>query len=93
MTFVDLWSRHIWVLFAKRKSDIEHLYQSWKEEVRAFFKVKIDTILFGEGWPRFFITDGGGEYTGLEFEAQLKAEGTFHQMTTPDTPESNGIGK
>ena len=31
--FVDLWSRHIWVLFAKRKSDVEHLYQSWKEEV------------------------------------------------------------
>jgi len=81
------------VLFAKRKSDVEQLYQAWKLEVQAFFKTEIDTILFGEGWTRFFITDGGGKYMGKEFEAKLKAEGTFHQTTAPDTLESNRLGE
>jgi transposase InsO family protein len=93
VTFIDVWSRGIWVLFAKKKSDVEKLYDAWKAEVQAFFKAEIGTLTLGDGWTCFFITDGGGEYAGKEFEARLKSEGVTHQTTTPDTPESNGIGE
>ena len=91
VTFIDVWSRHIWVLFAKKKSDIEELYEKWKAEMKAFFKVEIGTILFGETWTRFLMTDSSGEFTSDTFEEKLKSKGVFHQTTTPDTLESNGM--
>ena len=93
MTFTDVWSRHPWVLFAKHKSDVEKIYETWKTETQTFFRTELGIIHFGKGWIRFLITDGGGEYGRKEFEAKLKADGIFHQTTTPDTPESNGIAE
>jgi transposase InsO family protein len=93
VTFVDVWSRGIWVLFAKRKSDVEKLYDTWKAEMQVFFKAEIGTLTLGEGWTRFFITDGGREYARKEFKAKLKAQGVVHQTTPPDTPELNGLGE
>jgi transposase InsO family protein len=38
-----------------------------------------------------FRTDGGGEYTSKKFAEYLKSEGILKEMTTPYTPQSNGI--
>lgn len=38
-------------------------------------------------------TDNGGEFTSKEFEAYLTAEGVCHELTTPKTPEQNGVAE
>ena len=35
-------------------------------------------------------TDGGGEYTSLEFENFCKEEGIIHEVMAPYTPQHNG---
>ena len=75
---MDVWSRHVWVSFAKKKSDVEMLYERWKTEMQTFFRSNVNAISLGPGWTRFFITDGGGEYTSASFEARLKRDGVVH---------------
>ncbi|GAU38979.1 hypothetical protein TSUD_378550 [Trifolium subterraneum] len=36
-------------------------------------------------------TDGGGEYTSKEFENYCKYQGIIHEVTTPYTPQHNGL--
>ena len=38
-------------------------------------------------------TDNGGEYTSTDFEAYLKTEGVWHELTVPKTTEQNGVAE
>jgi len=40
---------------------------------------------------KWFRTDGGGEYTSKKFAEYRKSEGILNVMTTPYTPQSNGV--
>jgi len=44
----------------------------------------------GEQGKRFR-TDGWGEYTSKKFAEYLKSAGILEEMTTPYTPQSNGV--
>jgi transposase InsO family protein len=36
-------------------------------------------------------TDGGGEYTSRYFESYCTSQGIIHEVTTPYTPQHNGL--
>ena len=38
-------------------------------------------------------SDGGGEYTGRELGKYLEEKGIQHEITTPDTPQHNGVAE
>jgi GAG-pre-integrase domain len=38
-------------------------------------------------------SDGGGEYTGGELAKYLEERGIQHEITTPDTPQHNGVAE
>lgn len=40
-----------------------------------------------------FTTDGGGEYTSVEFAQFCEKERIEHEIITPYTPQHNGIAK
>ncbi|GAU33536.1 hypothetical protein TSUD_143290 [Trifolium subterraneum] len=42
---------------------------------------------------KVLITDGGGEYTSKEFENYCKDQGIIHEVTTPYTPQHNGLAE
>lgn len=41
-------------------------------------------------WPRFFRSDGGGEYEAGRLQEFLASRGITHERTTRDTPQHNG---
>eukprot|EP00961_Rhodomonas_salina_P206472 2787183-Rhodomonas_salina.1 len=43
--------------------------------------------------PRILLTDGAGEMTSAEFEAELSAIGTFHQKLIPYAQHQNGLAE
>ena len=38
-------------------------------------------------------TDNGGEYVSAQFEQYLKEHGITHEVTTPYTPQQNGVSE
>ena len=40
---------------------------------------------------KIFQTNGGGEYTSNEFETVFTENGIQHEVTTPYTPQHNGL--
>lgn len=93
ITFIDDKSRHPWVYFLKRKSEAQKIYNQWKSDVQEYFDEEIEDIFFSRNFVNFLRMDGGGEYCGNKFEAQLRKEGTIHETTAADTPESNGLAE
>ena len=80
LTFIDDKTRHVWVYFLKRKSDVFKYFQEWKAMVE---RCKLKVLR----------TDNGGEYTSGDFQSYLKKEGIKHEVTVPRTPEQNGVAE
>ena len=83
VTFTDDYSRKVFVVGLQEKSEV---LQNFKEllarlELQTGQKLKV------------IRTDGGGEYTGKQFESYLKERGTHHEITTPNTPQHNGVAE
>ena len=38
-------------------------------------------------------SDNGGEYLSSKLQQYLKAQGTIHQTTCPNTPQQNGVAE
>ena len=83
MVLVDVHTRHLWAYGLKRKKEAYPTYEEWKAyaEKQTGFKLQQ------------FQDDKGGEYIGHKWEASMKRDGVEHRKTTPDTPQSNGIGE
>jgi len=81
ITFVDEYSRIIWLYLIKLKSDVVEVFQKFKvlAEKQSGMKLKI------------LITDGGGEYTSRDFESYCTNQGIIHEVTTSYTPQHNGL--
>lgn len=83
LVFVDDFSRMVFLYFIKHKSDVLEKFIEFKNEMENQTGEKI----------KIFRTDNGGEYIGNEFNKFCKAHGIVHQLTTPHTPQQNGVAE
>ncbi|KAG3232401.1 hypothetical protein PI124_g22516 [Phytophthora idaei] len=83
VTFVDDYSRFVYVYFMRKKSEVLEHFKTFKAEVE---KQQVESI-------RILRTDNGGEYCGNEFARFLRQEGIVHQTGVPYSPQQNGLAK
>jgi transposase InsO family protein len=83
MTFVDEYSRMIWLYHIKTKSDAFEVFKKFKTLVEKQSDKSLKVLR----------TDGGGEYTSTEFENYCKEQGIIHEVTAPYTPQHNGLAE
>lgn len=78
VSFVDDYSKFVWVYFLHNKSQVHSIVQLFLEMVSTQFSTKI----------KAFQTDWGGEYRNVS--NMLQQKGITHQISCPYTPEQNG---
>jgi len=83
ITFIDDYSRKVWVYILKQKSDALETFIKFKRVVELESQSKIKILR----------TDGGGEYMSKRFNSFCETEGIQHQSTVPHTPQQNGISE
>jgi transposase InsO family protein len=83
VTFIDDFSRYVWVYFQKEKSETFSKFQEFKSAKEAEIGEKIC----------FLRTDNGGEYTSDEFSNYLLEHQIHHQFTCANTPQQNDIAE
>ena len=82
-TFVDDYTRYIWVYVLRNKSDVFKQFTEWMAMAEQLTGKRLKVLR----------SDNGGEYTSSEFEKYLKQNGVIHQLTVPKCPEQNGIAE
>lgn len=83
LTFVDDFSRKIFVYFLKSKNEVSLRFKEFQNFAEKQSGRVIKILQF----------DNGKEYVNHELEKYLKEEGTHHQLTIPYMPEQNGIAE
>lgn len=83
ITFIDDYSRKVYVYFLKNKLDVTKVFHDFKCEVENELGKRIKIIR----------TDNGTEYCNKDFSKYLADSGIKHQTTTPYTPEQNGLSE
>jgi transposase InsO family protein len=83
ITFIDDFSKKLWVYFLKEKSTAFIVFKNFKALVENQSGHKLVTLR----------SDRGGEYTSKEFDKYCKEHGIKHQLTAAYTPQQNGIAK
>jgi transposase InsO family protein len=83
VTWIDDVSRKVFVTGLREKSDVA-------EHLKAFVaRIELET---GKRLKVLW-TDSGGKYIASTVQGFLKSKGVQHEMTTPDTPQHNGIAE
>jgi len=83
LTLIDDASRYAFVRFLEHKSDTFQTFQQ--------FKVYVEKSV---GQPiKILRSDGGGEYVSYEMANFLRSCGIKHEMSTPHTPQQNGVAE
>ena len=83
LTFVDDYTRYVWLYVLKNKSDVFKKFTEWRTMVEQSTGKRLKVLR----------SDNGGEYTSKEFEEHLKRNGIVHQRTIPKCPEQNGTAE
>jgi len=83
VTLIDDYSRKIWIYLLKSKDEVFNKFQEFKASVENHTCKKIKILR----------SDNGGEYTSNEFKAFCNGEGIKRVLTTPYTPQQNGIAE
>ncbi|KAJ0579636.1 putative RNA-directed DNA polymerase [Helianthus annuus] len=83
ITFIDDYSRFVWVAFMKAKSEALNKFKEFKKEAERMTNTKIKVLR----------SDNGGEYTSQEFNEFLKECKITRQLTCPNTPQQNGVAE
>ncbi|KAE8673467.1 Beta-glucosidase 45 [Hibiscus syriacus] len=83
VTFIDDFSRFVWVFFMKEKSDTFSKFKEFRELVEGEVGKKICCLR----------TDNGGEYSSIEFSQYLREYRIRHQYTCANTPQQNGVAE
>ena len=76
ITFIDDFSRKVWLYFLKEKSEAFEAFKNFKSEVEKFSGCSIKTLR----------TDRGGEYVSNNTENFFREHGIRHELTTRYTP-------
>lgn len=83
LTFIDDYTRKVFVYFLHNKSDVFTKFKEFKALVENQLTLKIKCIR----------TDNGKEYLSNEFSDYLKKTGIIHQTSNPYTPQQNGLAE
>lgn len=83
LIFIDDMSRFCWIYFLKAKFEVFEMFLKFKAKVELETGCKIKTLR----------SDNGGEYTSNEFYEFLLSTGISHQLTTPYSPQQNGVSE
>lgn len=83
ISFVDEYSRKMWIYLIKHKSKRFDVLQKFKAMSGRHSGTMIKSLR----------TDGGREYTSRELENLCEQLGIQHEITPPYTPQHNGIAK
>jgi len=82
-TFIDESTRRIAITLLTQKSEVSERFMQYRTKVEKETGRKIKSLR----------SDRGGEYTGNQFWRYLTDHGITQHITTPYTPEHNGIGE
>ncbi|KAE8667231.1 tir-nbs resistance protein [Hibiscus syriacus] len=83
VTFIDDFSRYVWVFFMKEKSDTFSKFKEFRDSAEGEVENKIC----------FLRTDNGEEYRSNEFSQYLRKCRIRHQYTCTNTPQQNGVAE
>ncbi|CAL2265939.1 unnamed protein product [Prunus armeniaca] len=83
LTFIDDCTRMCWVYFLRHKSEALTVFKKFKATVELQSGYKLKKLR----------SDRGGEYTSVEFDSFCEDVGIERQLTTPYTPQQNGVAE
>ena len=83
ITFIDDYSRKVWVYFLKNKSDVLDTFKRWKAMVEIETGLRLKCL-----W-----SDNCGEYIDKGFKEYCVANGIRMEKIIPRTPHQNGIAE
>ncbi len=83
VTFIDDFSRKVWVYFMQHKSDVFAKFKVWKAEVENQTGRKIKCLR----------TDNGTEYKEKKFMQFCEQQGIKRHFTVRKTPQQNGVAE
>ena len=83
VTFVDDFSRRVWVYTLKSKDEVFETFLVWKKMVEIHTGRKIKVLR----------SDNGTEYRNDQFSIFCKKEGISRHFTVRDTPQQNGVAE
>ncbi len=83
VTFIDDFSRYVWVYFLKEKSETLSKFKEFKDVAEAEVGKSVSCLR----------SDNGGEYTSHEFSDYLRKCRIRHQFTCANTPQQNGVSE
>src|SRR5262249_8895501 len=83
LLMIDDFSRMKFIYFLEKKNEALDYFKTFKAEVENQAERKIKILR----------SDNGGEYTSNEFENFLSDAGIIHQVSTPHTPQQNGVSE
>jgi transposase InsO family protein len=81
VTFIDDYSRKVWVYLLKRKADVFNTFKQFRALVEKSTNRSINCLK----------TDNGGDFIYVEFENYCKEVGLERHKTTVYTPHQNGV--
>jgi len=81
VTFIDEFTRKLWIYLLAKKSDVFGVFKKFRLLVQNESGEMISRLR----------SDGGGEYTSIEFNDFCSSNGINHEVTAPYTPQHNGI--
>ncbi|GJT49537.1 retrotransposon protein, putative, ty1-copia subclass [Tanacetum coccineum] len=83
LTFTDDFSRYGYVYLLKHKHEVFETFKVFKSEVELQLGKKIKALR----------SDRGGEYLSQEFKEYLGKNGIVQHLTSPYTPQQNGVSE
>ncbi|KAK8938897.1 hypothetical protein KSP39_PZI010824 [Platanthera zijinensis] len=83
VTFIDDFSRKVWIYFLKHKFEVFEKFKVWKTTMEKQTGKRV----------KYLRSDNGGEYTSAEFQEYCNQEGITRHLTIPGTPQQNGVAE
>ena len=82
-TFIDDYSRRVWIYFLSNKSQVLSKFQHFVHQVKTATGRRVKALR----------TDNGGEYISREFSDYWSSKGITRELVPPYTPERNGVAE
>ncbi|CAM8998933.1 unnamed protein product [Rhodiola kirilowii] len=83
VSFVDHYSRRVWIYLLKSKTEVLDCFKSWKLSVESETDLKVKCLR----------TDNGLEFCNKLFDDFCAENGIKRHLTVPYTPQQNGIAE